>query len=258
MMATMRYFIVSFLLTILICVVASQNSDCTCATKPVYFTDYTKLHKDFCDQKISSELSKLEAEIMECQYQSMLTSSIYTSSLATCNSQLQAEITLCQNKAQVQTAALQDCIESCPRPLRLVSFTEGNIVHLSTGTYYFSPATQKLNWYMADLFCKINGWELASVETGAENSALINHFGTGNDKYWISGTDQGSESEFYWSATGQPFGETFFEVEQPDNGGGSEDCVQFFVHPSINSATYKWNDANCKDDIERFVCELPY
>jgi hypothetical protein len=42
--------------------------------------------------------------------------------------------------------------------------------------------------------------------------------------FWTSGSDQGSEGSFYWTATGQNMKYTFWHSGQPDNMGGNENC----------------------------------
>ncbi|CAB3379457.1 Hypothetical predicted protein [Cloeon dipterum] len=264
MRATLQISIFSLFLPLLLWnresgVEASTDAVCACQpapTKPVYFSDYTNLHSDYCDRRTASELEKLTLEKLECEYQTALFSSIHNYSLATCNTVIATKETLCDTNTQMQTEAIVACNKACPRPLQLESIKTSEIVKLATGSYFLSSPTQQMNWHMADQFCKSNGLELASVETIKENDALVAAFGPGTDRFWISGNDLGSEKTFYWSGVGKTM-ETFwyFEKGQPDNANNNENCVQYFVDSRIAGATYKWNDDNCNTPF-RFVCEL--
>ncbi|XP_065344091.1 CD209 antigen-like protein B [Cloeon dipterum] len=116
--------------------------------------------------------------------------------------------------------------------------------------YFFS--TEELNWYSAARFCKSNGMELASIETEAENNAILQVIGKLVGDFWLSGTDLGSEGKFYWAGTGMDVeGFTKFLRGQPDNYIGEEHCLQFHRHRITNIG---WNDNKC--DVQcRFICE---
>ncbi|XP_065345365.1 hepatic lectin-like [Cloeon dipterum] len=119
--------------------------------------------------------------------------------------------------------------------------------------YYISK--EKMSWHLASTFCKSNGMELASIETEAENNAILDVIGNEKPKesYWISGSDMGSEGTFYWTGTGMKIsGFTYFERRQPDNFGGNEHCLQFWK-PS--TPTLAWNDHQCHLNF-RFICEV--
>ncbi|XP_065344621.1 C-type lectin domain family 4 member F-like [Cloeon dipterum] len=119
--------------------------------------------------------------------------------------------------------------------------------------YYISK--EKMSWHLAGKFCKSNGMELASIETEAENNALLDAIDDENSKefYWLSGSDLGSEGTFYWAGTGLDVsGFTYFAEGQPDNRGGKEHCLQFW---RFSSATLAWNDHQCQLNF-RFICEV--
>ncbi|CAB3359796.1 Hypothetical predicted protein [Cloeon dipterum] len=147
------------------------------------------------------------------------------------------------------------CAQKCQKAPVLMKLIE-TLVNLSTGYYYISAPNEKENWFMADKYCKSNGMELASIETADENRALISALGDGNDRFWLSGTDLGSEGNFYWSSNAKLL-KTFidFEIAQPDNLGGKEHCIQFRRSRDERKLKYKWNDDVCKSR-NRFICEL--
>ncbi|CAB3388907.1 Hypothetical predicted protein [Cloeon dipterum] len=128
-----------------------------------------------------------------------------------------------------------------------------NLMPLFPGSKYYI-SKEKMSWHLASTFCKSNGMELASIETEAENNAILGVIGNENPKesYWLSGSDYGSEGTFYWTGTGLKIsGFTYFERRQPDNYGGNEHCLQFWSA----SSTLAWNDHHCHLKF-RFICEV--
>ncbi|CAB3379455.1 Hypothetical predicted protein [Cloeon dipterum] len=176
MMVTVKNSIALFFFTVLL-LKFDNGVHASCTTKPVEINNYSALHTEFCDQRISSELDKLQTETMECGFQTSTLSSIYDHSVAICNTQLASEGGLCDINTQMQRTTLAECSEKCFRPLQLESIKTSEIVKLATGSYFLSSPTQQMNWHMADQFCKSNGLELASVETIKENDALVAAFG---------------------------------------------------------------------------------
>jgi hypothetical protein len=73
------------------------------------------------------------------------------------------------------------------------------------------------------------------------------------DLYWTSGSDLGSEGQFYWASTGQVLGiyDNFDHPLQPDNANKSEHCLELRV-PRLNLKN--WNDRSC-DRKSRYICE---
>ncbi|CAB3364841.1 Hypothetical predicted protein [Cloeon dipterum] len=116
--------------------------------------------------------------------------------------------------------------------------------------YYVS--TQRLSWHLAGKFCKLNGMELASIETEAENNALFAITRNDTGSFWISGTDSGSEGKFYWAGTGKDVEDfTNFVDGEPNNDKGNENCLELFTHESV----LYWNDNFCEDQ-NQFICEF--
>lgn len=74
-----------------------------------------------------------------------------------------------------------------------------------------------------------------------------------NVNYWTSGTDQGSEGEFYWSTTGHNFSYTSWAVKQPNNeynrmAGEYENCVALQAE-----SEFRWDDRPC-NEVNYFIC----
>lgn len=66
---------------------------------------------------------------------------------------------------------------------------------------------------------------------------------------WTSGTDLGSENNFFWTTTGKSFEYGIWHDNQPDNSGENENCVEL----SDWGDSYKFNDKDCNGKIF-FVC----
>jgi len=70
--------------------------------------------------------------------------------------------------------------------------------------------------------------------------------------YWTSGSDLGSEGEFYWDSMGEFFGPfTDWEDGQPNNAGDGQHCVNIECYTEYTL----WNDGNCRDML-RYICEM--
>ncbi|XP_059474352.1 perlucin-like [Neocloeon triangulifer] len=146
-----------------------------------------------------------------------------------------------------------------PGDLDVIATNE--LVELETGIYYISE--EKLNWYKAGQKCKASGLDLASIETELENDQLKKTiFESETDEYyWLSGTDLGSEGQYYWAATGQPMAEyRDFPLHQPDNYADEEHCIHLRInynHKSRSPNETYWNDYSCLVET-RFICEYQH
>ncbi|CAB3379452.1 Hypothetical predicted protein [Cloeon dipterum] len=216
-----------------------------------YYDELARTRQAACNATLANETALLLAVKNQCLQTKQDQSEIQNGNLEACSLARSAEANNCNNELLALSLQILQCKADCPVPPTTLSLTV-----LSTGSYYISPSGQLKSWFMADKFCKSNGLELASVETIEESDALIAAFGSSTDRFWLSGTDLGKEGTFYWSGVGK-FIDAFwyFEDGQPDNANGNENCVQYFVHPDFNDATYKWNDDKCNSPF-RFVCEL--
>lgn len=71
------------------------------------------------------------------------------------------------------------------------------------------------------------------------------------DMYWTSGTDLGSENNFFWASNGESFEVEHqpFHEGQPDNSHNNENCIELRYYKNV----YKLNDKNC-DIKQYFIC----
>ncbi|KAI8502563.1 hypothetical protein Bbelb_192650, partial [Branchiostoma belcheri] len=101
-------------------------------------------------------------------------------------------------------------------------------------------------WYsQAKQVCRDNGGNLAMI-TNSEISSFMKTLST--DHKWFGLSDEGTEGQFVWE-DGTRLTSTGFTDWYPGepNGGGSEDCVQYWRH--------SWNDRSCTDQLG-FTCEV--
>ncbi|KAK2098074.1 hypothetical protein P7K49_023525 [Saguinus oedipus] len=89
----------------------------------------------------------------------------------------------------------------------------------------------------AQLVCTQFGGQLASPRSAAENAALQQLVIAQNEAAFLSMTDSKTEGKFTYP-TGEPLVYSNWAPGEPNNDGGSEDCVEIF-------ANGKWNDRAC-------------
>jgi hypothetical protein len=118
--------------------------------------------------------------------------------------------------------------------------------------YFLTTSTQTFTSARATCVARGSGWDVASVETAAENSFISSLVGT--TEYWLSGTDS-VEGTFVWGSggtfwTGGPTGAApagayaNFVSAEPNNSG---DCMRIV-------AGGQWRDVSCTS-LYRAVCE---
>lgn len=96
--------------------------------------------------------------------------------------------------------------------------------------------------------CKARGFDLARVDSAAENNHLTAQL-VSPQRAWIGLNDIATEGTWRWADGGQLGAYTSWDPGQPDNAGGNEDCV-FMYHTSG-----LWADLSCLT-ANRAFCEL--
>ncbi|XP_065348734.1 C-type lectin domain family 4 member K-like [Cloeon dipterum] len=226
---------------------ATENNNCDALTVSSYFDRYENALHKLSDQKIQSLNEKYSTFKNDCDTKinilTQLLEERHKSSL------LQSEIC---NKSLREAKEKLGALERNKKH----EVSVGGLKKLSTGYYYISKANEMTNWFMASKFCESKGLKLVSIESEAENTAIVGAIGNTNENYWLSGTDLGSEGKFYWSATGKDIkGFTFYSRGQPDNNKRNEHCLHFWNDPFIKPPVARWNDYPCGLAC-RFICEL--
>lgn len=104
---------------------------------------------------------------------------------------------------------------------------------------------------MAESDCVSMGGHLASIHDAATQDFVVAAaFGIAGGEWWIGGTDEGFEGHFMWTDR-TPFDAAFWNEGEPNNAGGSENCVHL-----ASWAAGRWNDIPCETQMN-YVCRLP-
>ncbi|XP_038058415.1 snaclec bothroinsularin subunit beta-like [Patiria miniata] len=109
------------------------------------------------------------------------------------------------------------------------------------------------NWNCAEMTCQQLGGHLVSIESGSENTFVVQMIASqggckATSHVWNGLSDIATEGTFVWSETNQPFVFNGFGSGQPDNYNNNEDCTE------IHGGT--WNDLPCSKHACS-VCEMP-
>ncbi|XP_072227255.1 ladderlectin-like [Leuresthes tenuis] len=108
----------------------------------------------------------------------------------------------------------------------------------------------KMTWIDAELHCVSQGANLVSIHSRKEENFvkhLIRSFDPAERVKWIGLTDCQKNGAWLWS-DGSKFDFKFWNKGQPNNSGGSQDCVQ-----TNWGKNKKWNDVKCSNKYA-FVC----
>ncbi len=130
-------------------------------------------------------------------------------------------------------------------------------------TYTLFSVQGGINWADAQADAVSRGGYLATITSGAENTAVYNslaietnnnvwHVDTFNSRIgpWLGGF-KNLAGGWEW-VTGEAFSFTNWSPGEPNNSGGTENRVHFFGNPNRNSL---WNDITDTVLIEGYVVE---
>ena len=91
--------------------------------------------------------------------------------------------------------------------------------------------------------------ELVSIESEEEQTKLIQVVPkTQYEGWWTSGSDEGHEGHWTWTATGQPVNFTRWGRKQPDGGPVQN-------HLMVTKSGLYWHDWEGNYGHEFFICE---
>eukprot|EP00964_Phaeocystis_antarctica_P054727 scaffold32205_cov65-Phaeocystis_antarctica.AAC.1 len=105
-----------------------------------------------------------------------------------------------------------------------------------------------LSWDDADAACLAAGQQLATVQSAAQNAALVT--AAAGNKVWIGATDAVSEGTWVWSPSNTPLSYTNWKAGEPNNNGG-----QHCLTGNYNDAG-EWDDGRCTYQY-KYVCQQP-
>ncbi|XP_013103161.1 C-type lectin 37Db [Stomoxys calcitrans] len=137
-------------------------------------------------------------------------------------------------------------LEGYPDELNVSPFTK-------VGKKLYNFGQSKVSWFQANLICRSMGGYLASIENQNEMSELSDYLKANypTDRWWwLSGSDLQGEGDFYWYRTGERLTYTDWSIGQPDNAGGSENCV----HLWYKDPKFQMNDWICSQ-AAFYICE---
>ncbi|XP_037810586.1 C-type lectin 37Db-like [Lucilia sericata] len=126
------------------------------------------------------------------------------------------------------------------------------LVKVENKYYFFGQF--KVNWYEAFLICRSMDAFLASYNSPQELSTLSKYLIANyplDHWWWLSGTDQQLEGDFFWFSTGKRIFYADWSAGQPDNNGGNENCV----HLWYKERKYQMNDWVC-NRLAYYICDL--
>ncbi|CAB3379458.1 Hypothetical predicted protein [Cloeon dipterum] len=142
----------------------------------VSFRAYAKQEIDYCNEKLAFQKELLQEQAAVCEQTIGNLSKAVTEQTLNCNSAL---VNLKESSSLMADYCRRELAKyNSPKRPELVSIKESDVINSPTSIYYISKPNEQKTWYMANAFCKINGMELASVETKEENDFLTLKFGT--------------------------------------------------------------------------------
>ena len=132
--------------------------------------------------------------------------------------------------------------EPCSDRYQFVCETMAPLVFATTHHAYVLH-TRTRSWLEARDTCAAAGGSLVSIETADEQAFMAEHFSI---EVWLGAT-RGPGGAFQW-LSGAPLDFTSYARGQPDNAGGSENCL-------VLNRFGSWADIDCASS-RRFVCEF--
>lgn len=115
--------------------------------------------------------------------------------------------------------------------------------------YFINP--QYMTGPDAQTYAQTFGANLISIQSAAENTNLVTALanqGYSSEVIWIGFSDALSEGNFVWY-DGAPINYTNWNVGEPNNAGGNENCTQIYPDGT-------WNDLNCSGYNSLSVIEV--
>ena len=131
------------------------------------------------------------------------------------------------------------------RQLVLDVFSKGLYVPPHVYIYRLTPGRQ--SWQQSQRFCRNWGGNLAmhGVKTLENRKKLILKLPIENFDFWIGASDIASEGNWVWvNGESASSSELIWGGGQPDNGGGSQDCILVAGFPGVPKFGTAW-DQRC-------------
>lgn len=114
--------------------------------------------------------------------------------------------------------------------------------------YFDTP----LSFGDAELFCQSKGGHLISIGSADEENNLYSVNSYGYEFMWIGlRQDEAGEGGYAWT-DGSPLDFTNYKTDQPEDHGGSDNCLIIDWQSSYSNG---WESHNCQSELG-FVCEV--
>jgi hypothetical protein len=120
--------------------------------------------------------------------------------------------------------------------------------NLAWGDHAYLLCPEPVTWAEARAACRLHGYRLASIESMAENQALVDALAA---DAWVGATDSVVEGTFAWE-NGSTSSYANWHTGEPSDSGGNEECVTIVTHSPYFG---RWNDLICHG-LVGYVCEL--
>ncbi|XP_048781010.1 perlucin-like protein [Ostrea edulis] len=115
------------------------------------------------------------------------------------------------------------------------------------GEHCYGKFNIKMNWFDAQMHCRMNGAHLVNIESQKETEWFRKRF---PETIWLDITDLAKDGRWKGFSTGKILKYYNWQSREP-NGGGRENCgVINFKHHKPG----KWNDISCQKKFI-FVCK---
>ena len=113
--------------------------------------------------------------------------------------------------------------------------------------HVYMYCTSTATWANAQTACRLYGYDLVTLETSAENSAVVSQANsTSATRWWMGYNDRTTEGTWAWSSGSGSY--TNWHSGEPNNSG-NEDCGEL-----LRWSDTTWNDESCDDSLP-YVCE---
>ena len=105
--------------------------------------------------------------------------------------------------------------------------------------------------------CVSYGGILFEPKNQQQNEEVANAGGEfGVNFWWIGVDDKEREGRFQWSSTKDNTNFSNWDVGQPDNYNGNQDCVSMYILKTVvDKENGKWYDNPCERK-QKFICEF--
>ncbi|KAI4555432.1 hypothetical protein MJG53_019122 [Ovis ammon polii x Ovis aries] len=154
-----------------------------------------------------------------------------------------AEVNALRQRVGTLEGQLQRLQNAFSQYKKAVLFPDGR----SVGEKIFKTAGSEKTFQDAQQVCTQAGGQLPSPRSAAENEALTQLATAQNKAAFLSMTDTRKEGTFIYP-TGEPLVYSNWAPQEPNNDGGSENCVEIFPNG-------KWNDKVCGEQ-RLVICEF--